>query len=138
MRYIFVDELKKHLRSITPVIPTAVTAIFVQQRNENLKVKMFAAKDTALKDKQRLPFITIAEGDSGAGVFRKRKKMLDAGLLNQEVAEERYTILAVVCTGARLEDWLKDPDPQEPKMFVSKLTESSIAWIKEVEKKYDV
>ena len=134
----FIDELKKYLRSIEPVVPTAVTAIFVQQRNEHLKVKMFAAKDTALKDKQLLPFISIAEGDSGAGVFRKSKTMLEAGLLDKGVTEERHTILAVVCTGAKLDDWLKNPDPQEPKMFVSKLTESSVAWIKDIEKKYNV
>ena len=131
----FLDELKEHLRSIQPVIPTAVTAVFVQQRNENLELKMFAAKDTALKDRQLLPFISIAEGDSGAGVFRKSKRLLNASPLDQGVPEERNTILAVASGGAKLDDWLKDPDPQEPKMFVSKLTESSIAWIKDIEKK---
>ena len=132
-----IDELKKHLRSIKPVIPYAVTAVFVQQRNEKLEVKMFAAKDTALKDRQLLPFISIAEGDSGAGVFRKSTKLLDASPLDQGVPEERNTILAVASGGAKLDDWLKDPDPEEPKMFVSKLTESSIAWIKAIEKKYN-
>ena len=98
---------------------------------------MFAAKDTALKDRQLLPFISVAEGDSGAGVFRRSKKLLDASPLYQGVPEERNIILAVACSGAKLEDWLDDPDPEKPKMFVSKLTESSIAWIKEIEKKYN-